>query len=86
MQDEADRLVKDLVGRPLVFEATLSKIEDYYSDKYLKGSGKKAQFKLDEFTNTYGTKKSVVGYLKITDEEGKLISLCKLTNMILPRR
>ena len=24
--------------------------------------------------------------LKITDEEGKLISLCKLTNMILPRR
>ena len=24
--------------------------------------------------------------IKITDEEGKLISLCKLTNMILPRR
>ena len=24
--------------------------------------------------------------LKVTDEEGKLISLCKLTNMILPRR
>lgn len=24
--------------------------------------------------------------LRITDEEGKLISLCKLTNMILPRR
>ncbi len=24
--------------------------------------------------------------VKITDEEGKLISLCKLTNMILPRR
>ena len=24
--------------------------------------------------------------MKITDEEGKLISLCKLTNMILPRR
>ena len=24
--------------------------------------------------------------IKITDEQGKLISLCKLTNMILPRR
>lgn len=24
--------------------------------------------------------------IKITDEEGRLISLCKLTNMILPRR
>jgi uncharacterized protein (TIGR00369 family) len=24
--------------------------------------------------------------IKITDEEGKLISLCKLTNMILPRK
>lgn len=24
--------------------------------------------------------------IKITDEEGKLVSLCKLTNMILPRR
>ena len=24
--------------------------------------------------------------IKITDEEGKLISLCKMTNMILPRR
>lgn len=24
--------------------------------------------------------------IKITDEEGKLISLCKLTNMILPKR
>ncbi|WP_293896390.1 PaaI family thioesterase [Flavobacterium sp.] len=24
--------------------------------------------------------------IKVTDEEGKLISLCKLTNMILPRR
>ena len=25
-------------------------------------------------------------HIKITDEEGRLISLCKLTNMILPRR
>jgi len=24
--------------------------------------------------------------IKVTDEEGKLVSLCKLTNMILPRR
>ncbi|HRB73299.1 MAG TPA: thioesterase, partial [Flavobacterium sp.] len=24
--------------------------------------------------------------IKITDEEGSLISLCKLTNMVLPKR
>ena len=24
--------------------------------------------------------------IKITDEEGRLISLCKLTNMVMPRR